>query len=299
MTNCLLLTVSALMLATLASCNPKAATITPTNAISLDDAALQKEKQQTETDSAKSGTPRTESSAEDEFSVTNNKLALALSTGEHCYKLDTTDRKRAVKLTVNDSGDVTGAHSGYQHNRENSYQVAYSGIVSGTLLNKDLTLNVMSQVETSLIGRTEIWQIKQDSLRVREDTLSKNNCDNQSHLEYNNNFTLADLNPNANQISSKQIYVDEGKSSTTLTTDPIRSGDYITYTIGAKQGQKLSLEILQQQSIDFSLVSPSGTLLGRELTYADIVLPETGDYQIFVSTQTSGTDESELYLGIR
>jgi len=298
----LLLTFSVLLLATLASCNPKAATIAPKNATSLNNSALQTEKQQIKqpkTDSASLGAPQPNSSTEDVVSITSNKPKPALPAGEHCYSLDTTDSKKAVRLTVDTRGNITGAHRGYQYNRENSYQVAYSGTVDGTLVDQDLQLNVISQVETSLAGRTEIWQIKQDSLRIQEDILSKIDCENQSHLDYNNNFTLTDLNPNANQLSRKQVYFDQGKSSTTLTTDTIRSGDYITYTFDAKQGQKLSLEILQQQSINFSLVSPSQTLLGHELTYADITLPETGDYQIFVSTQTSGTDPTELYIGIR
>jgi hypothetical protein len=76
-------------------------------------------------------------------------------------------------------------------------------------------------------------------------------------------------------------------------------GYYMTYIVGAQRGQQLSLKFAEpMQGNRFNLVTPSQNLIGRDLLFADITLPETGDYQIIVGSERMGKEPFDLEIAI-
>ena len=232
----------------------------------------------------------------------------ALAPGTYCYEArigpqdyDVRTQSKSVDAQININADnsVTGRYSGYANNPEESYQVAYDGYTRGTLnAVGDLELNVITHIENSLQSNFETWKISQDTLLIPPDHLTKVNCSRELGLEVTNNFQLSDVNPNAYQVGRTPVYFDEGKSSKTVSGSMIE-GYYMTYIVGAQRGQQLSLKFADpRQSSRFNLVTPSQNLIGRDLSFANITLPETGDYQIIVGSEQMGKNPFDLEIVI-
>lgn len=94
-----------------------------------------------------------------------------------------------------------------------------------------------------------------------------------------------------------QVSFDAGKSSTTVSDSLIR-GERFVYKLNAQAEQTMQLSIdSPENNAVFEVVSPDGTVLGRELREKSIQLPESGNYEVVVGG-TRGNASYDLDIAI-
>ena len=101
----------------------------------------------------------------------------------------------------------------------------------------------------------------------------------------------------AQQNRTRRIQFNRGEISTTV-QDSVLRGTRDIYLLGAKASQimTISLTSLENNAV-FDLVSPNNTLIKKEVTNANLVLPSNGDYKIIVGG-TRGNATYNLYVEI-
>ncbi|MEA5536814.1 hypothetical protein [Crocosphaera sp. XPORK-15E] len=96
---------------------------------------------------------------------------------------------------------------------------------------------------------------------------------------------------------TRRIQFDRGATSKTVKDSVIR-GTRNIYLVGAsaQQTMKISLSSLENNAV-FDLVTPKGTVIKKEVTSANLVLPLNGDYKIIVGG-TRGNATYQLFVEI-
>ncbi|MGK7940545.1 MAG: hypothetical protein AB4062_10435 [Crocosphaera sp.] len=101
----------------------------------------------------------------------------------------------------------------------------------------------------------------------------------------------------AQSDSTRRIQFSKGEISTTV-QDAVIRGTRNIYLLGANQSQimTISLTSLENNAV-FDLVSPNNTIIKKEVTQTNVVLPTKGDYKIIVGG-TRGNANYNLYFEI-
>ncbi|MEA5536914.1 hypothetical protein [Crocosphaera sp. XPORK-15E] len=96
---------------------------------------------------------------------------------------------------------------------------------------------------------------------------------------------------------TRRIQFDRGATSKTVKDSVVR-GTRDIYLVGAsaQQTMKISLSSLENNAV-FDLVTPQGTVIKKEVTSVNLVLPLNGDYKIIVGG-TRGNATYQLYVEI-
>ena len=103
--------------------------------------------------------------------------------------------------------------------------------------------------------------------------------------------------PGSANRRTAQVLFDAGESGTTVSDSLIR-GERFVYKLDAQAGQTMQLSIkAPENNAVFDVVSPDGTVLGRELREKSIQLPESGNYETVVGG-TRGNASYDLDIAI-
>jgi hypothetical protein len=225
-------------------------------------------------------------------------IEAALKPGEYCYQLSDEVEDIQMRLTVDKSAQVTGNMQGTVHDKAESYYTSYRSTLNGTIDGSNLNLDVATWIESDQQNDQEIWHVSPDELRTDREKLTSTHCDvvNKAFQD-ENGLEAKDLTSSAASVRTQAVSFDSGKSSTTVSNSLVR-GDADLYTLTAQGGQSMKLSITSgENNAVFSVVDPTGMILGTELTNKDLILEHTGEYQIIVGG-TRGNATYDLAIAI-
>ncbi len=223
----------------------------------------------------------------------------ALSPGKYCYVAETDIETTHARLDIDASDRVTGDTRGVIHDEANSYYTSYAQRVDGTIDGSNLNLDVATWIEYDKQNEQETWKVSDDTLTVNGTPLTTESCATVNKVFQNEDgLEASDLVSDAKRVNMQQVSFNAGSTSTLLKGAVVR-GDRDVYSLTARGGQQMKLSISSaEDNAAFDVVSPSGSILGRELTKEDIFLPDTGDYEIIVGG-TRGNATYELSVEIK
>ncbi|MGD1898210.1 MAG: hypothetical protein ACFB16_14795 [Phormidesmis sp.] len=287
---------SLLLLVVLTSCQPTIQTVDPVEDAASNETQDKVEQPDIAADNTKAPSEGSDSSAAD--SLKKEPIFPALQPGEYCYVVDTDTKTVQARLTIDAADRVIGDVQGVIHNEQEGYYTSYQQAVDGLIDGSNLNVDVATWIEYDQQNEQATWKISERSLDIKNDTLTKENCDVVSKAFQNEaGLEASDLTSSANRVKTEQVYFSGGKSSTTVSNSVVR-GDRDVYILTALGGQQMSLAISATDgSAVFDVVTPSGIILGTELTEEKLPLPHTGDYQI-IAKSMRGDATYELDIAI-
>ena len=223
-----------------------------------------------------------------------------LTPATYCYTLDNATLTGAVRLTVDAAAQVTGDSRVSIHNEAAGYYSAYAQKFSGSLAGDQANLAVITWIEYDRQSEDTTWAVTPETLIVQDETFTAADCDAEAVVRsfagaggLDGAELLGDL---ANQ-PGERVQFAPGMSGTTLENAVVR-GDRDLYTLSAQGGQAMTLTITSlEDNAVFDVISPSGYVLVRERTNENMLLPQTGDYQIIVGgTRGNATYKLDILI---
>lgn len=223
----------------------------------------------------------------------------ALMPGQHCYEAVTDTLDAAIRLTVAADGQVTGNSVATISDDANNYYTSYSQELAGTLSGSELALEVTTQIENDVQTTQETWILEGERLDYNDRTFRIVECE-----AVKDRFTdltgaeSEDPQSAPTYANTQRVEFAPGTSSTVVSNAVVR-GDRDLYVLKAQESQVMVLSITAvEDNAVFDLVSPDGKVLVQEGTEEEMVLPETGDYQVIVGG-TRGNASYDLTIAVR
>ncbi len=235
----------------------------------------------------------------------------AIAPGEYCFAFDDGVTDSTIRLTIASDNTVTGTTTATIQDIENSYFTSYEQMVSGMVEGGELDLDVTTSIELDTQQTQETWQITGSTLNNGQSTFVQADCSgltSENSLESGNSLDSSNASDNQGLIAlgidpsavnaPVRVQFDPGSYSAMLENAVIR-GTRDLYLLGAQAGQSMRVTITAiENNAVFDILSPNGNVLRQEALSADVVLPETGDYQIVVGG-TRGNATYQLDVSIQ
>lgn len=232
---------------------------------------------------------------------TNNSQS-SMTMGTYCYSVNDQNLTAWSQLEISENQEVTGEIHGSIHNEESSYYSSYIRTFEGTINNNQLDVDITTEIENDVQTKQDTWSINQNELITDAETLSSLNCDeyknadeffeknllSENHLDDNTNDDSTDENTsNINQYNPSPnspitVRFAQGTNSTVIENSVVR-GEQDIYLLGVLKNQKMTVNITSlEDNAVFDILTPTGKLTDSEVTDTEIILPESGNYQIVV-----------------
>ena len=224
---------------------------------------------------------------------------VSLAPARYCYFGDDELMTGAVRLNLDEGGQVDGDSVVSIHNDEAGYYTSYAQNFAGELVGDRASLTISTWIEYDLQSVDETWQVTATALTMSNgDVFFAADCDDPAVTEYfigiggvDSETLLADLPP------AQRVEFAPGTSQATLENSLVR-GDRDNYLLGAQGGQTMVIDIYSlEDNAVFDLISPSGMVLAQEAISESLLLPQTGDYQLIIGG-TRGNATYELDVAI-
>ncbi|MBD0334325.1 MAG: hypothetical protein ICV62_02450 [Cyanobacteria bacterium Co-bin13] len=216
----------------------------------------------------------------------------ALSPGRYCYGIESEDLNGVIRLTVAENQSVTGDSSVTIQSASEGYYSSYAQKLEGLLDEGQIAMDITTWIEYDVQESQEVWTATPETLQTEQKTFTAIDCAAaQERFVGADGLEAADLLEGATALNSQQVQFEPGTSTSTLEGGVAR-GERNVYRVSAQGGQQMALNITSpENNAVFDVISPSGYVLARESTSEDLLLPQTGDYQIVVG----GTRGNAVY----
>lgn len=209
----------------------------------------------------------------------------ALAPATYCYTINNANLTGAVRLTVDNATQISGDSSISIHNDAAGYYSAYAQKFSGTLSGEQATLAITTWIEYDRQREEAVWAVTPNTLTIDADTFTAVDCQVEavtSRFKGPDGLEAADLLGELVNQPAQRVQFASGTNGMVLENSVVR-GDRDLYALGARGGQAMTLDIVSlEANAVFDVISPSGYVLVRGGTNENILLPQTGDYQIIV-----------------
>lgn len=240
--------------------------------------------------------------------------------GRHCYSIESDVLTAAIGVTLTEDDRVLGETQGTIHNETAGYFSGYVQTFAGGISQDQLTLDLTSYIEGDVQEAQETWTLGNDQLNTGRDVYDQVDCSVvQEQLaiafEYGDgaevpaegptvapvqetSAAVSELTEGANSVRVRRLSFAPGASSA-FVEDAVVRGDRDEYLLGAAAGQTMTLSIsaLEENAV-FGVATPDGSVLVTEKTFAELELPQDGDYSIVVGG-TRGNASYGLEVEIR
>ncbi len=210
--------------------------------------------------------------------------ATALAPGRYCYGLDDGVLGGVLRLTVDDQQQVTGDGLFSIQNPAEGYFTSYVQKFEGTLDQGEVDLTLTTWIEYDQQESSETWQVTPTAVVQDADTrLDAIDCAEASlGFQDEDGLEAADLLDAPTVINTETLQFEPGTSQAVVENGVVRA-ERNRYLIRAEGGQQMLLSITAvENNAVFDVITPSGLILTRESTEAELFLPHTGEYQILV-----------------
>jgi hypothetical protein len=230
---------------------------------------------------------------------------LVLDAGSYCYAGGDDINEMYVRMTVLESGEVSGDTRIFISDEENGYFTsAFQRFTGNFNADASITTDVITWIEYDIQESTESWAAFASTLETDVIIVDATPCDlvREAYVDYM--LPGTDIGVTADELLDRTIGVDErvsfepGATSATV-ADAVVRGEANRYVLETSGGQVMNLAMtsLEDNAI-FDVVSDSGIVLAVEVTSAEIFLPHAGDYIILVSgTRGNATYELTINIG--
>lgn len=222
-----------------------------------------------------------------------------LAAGQYCYEMTTDTLSGAVRLTVAADGTISGNSAASIHDEANDYFTSYRQDLSGTLTGDQAALDITTWIEYDQQQASETWTVDADGLNDGGiEAYASVDCGAvQDYFAGPYGLEAVDLLSEANIATNQRVQFEPGTSSAFLSNSVVR-GDRDVYLLGAQGGQTMVVSISAlEDNAAFSIVSPAGEILVLEAVDEELLLPNTGDYQVIVGG-TRGNASYDLFIAI-
>lgn len=208
----------------------------------------------------------------------------SLPPGRYCYGVDSETLSGAVRLQVEADQKVSGDSSVSIQNEAEGYYSSYAQTLEGLLQDGQIAMDITTWIEYDRQDSQEVWTITPDTLEASGTTFEAIDCEvAKERFVGPDGLEAADLLEGAT-LHTQRVQFTPGESATVL-EDAVVLGDRNVYVINAQGGQRLLLNLSSSEdNAALDVISPSGSVLVRESTQEDLVLPQTGDYQVLVGS---------------
>ena len=217
-------------------------------------------------------------------SIEAESPAPALAPGRYCYGLEDNTREGVLRLTVDDQQRVNGDGQFSIQDPEMGYFTSYVQKFAGTLDQGNATLTLMTWIEYDEQESLDTWQVTPTQvIQGSDQRLEAIDCA-EANLRFQDEDGLeaADLLEAPTVIHTETLQFEPGTSHAVVESGVVRS-ERNRYLVRAEGGQQMLLSITAvEDNAVFDVITPSGLILTRESTDADLFLPHTGEYQILV-----------------
>ncbi len=232
------------------------------------------------------------------LSLAGCALSPARTEEQYCYRHEDQTGSENVRATVT-GNQVTGAVQGTIHDQAAGYFTSYLRRFSGTFSGVSADLSLTTWIEYDVQRSRETWRFGEAELITADRVLPAADCARVSQaFQDADGFEASDLVAGAAATHRYRVPVAPGPSSATFQGGVVR-GERDVYLVDAGGGRLLSLEVTAEgDNAVFDVITPSGLILVREATAEELVLPETGDYQVIVGG-TWGNATYELTVTLR
>lgn len=231
-------------------------------------------------------------------------LGTILSAGRYCYAGDDGINEMYVRMTVLESGEVSGDTRIFVSDEDNGYFTSASQRFDGNF-NPDasITARLTTWIEFDIQESMESWSALPSSLQTVVSTVEEMPCDVVRDAYVDITLPGTDVGVTADELLDRTFRIDDrvsfdtGASSATVSNAVVR-GDADRYVLEASGGQLMTVSITSlEDNAVLDVVSDSGIALAVEATSTEIYLPHAGDYFIIVSG-TRGNASYELTVTI-
>ena len=223
-------------------------------------------------------TPLAAPTAEPTVEPEPEPLYIILPAVRYCYAGDDDINEMYVRMTVLDSGDVSGDTRIFISDEDNGYFTSAFQRFSG-MFNPDgsLTAELTTWIEYDIQSSTESWAVLPSGLQTDVATIEETSCELVREAYVDIFVPNTDIGVTADEVLDRTFLIDErisfeaGASSATVSNAVVR-GDADRYALDASGGQVMTISItsLEDNAI-FDLVSDSGILLAIEATAEEIL----------------------------
>lgn len=220
-----------------------------------------------------------------------------LDDGRYCYGIDSETLTGVVRLTI-DGGQITGDSNVTIHNQAAGYYSAYVQQLEGILHQGEASMDIRTWIEYDQQESEEIWQISPDQLQTEQETFNAIDCEQANERwQGPEGMEAAELLNAADTLNTQRVEFDLGATAATLENSVVR-GERDLYLVNAQGGQMMELELTSaEDNAVLDVITPSGLILERNATQAQLLLPHTGDYRILVGG-TRGNASYQLRIQI-
>lgn len=231
-------------------------------------------------------------------------FSIILAAGQYCYAGVDDITEMYVRMTVLDSGEVSGDTRIFVSDEENGYFTSAFQRFEGNFdPDASITARVKTWIEYDIQESTESWSASPSSLETVVATVELTPCDVVRDAYVDATLPGTDTGITADEVLDRTFRTDErvsfeaGATSATV-SDAVVRGDGDRYVLEASGGQLMTVSIssLEDNAV-FDVVSDSGIALAVEATSAEIFLPHSGDYFVIVSG-TGGNASYDLSVTI-
>jgi hypothetical protein len=209
---------------------------------------------------------------------------VALAPGRYCYGLEEGSLEGVLRLTVDDQQQVNGDGQFSIQDPEAGYFTSYVQRFEGTLEQGEADLTLMTWVEYDEQESLDTWQVTStEVIQGSDQRLEAIDCA-EANLRFQDEdgVEAADLLEAPTVIHTETLRFEPGTSQAVVENGVVRS-ERDRYLIRAEGGQQMLLSITAvENNAAFDVITPSGLILTRESTEAELFLPHTGEYQILV-----------------
>lgn len=232
------------------------------------------------------------------------QLGMILPAGRYCYAGDDGITTLYLRMTVLDSGEVSGDTRIGIADEEAAYFTSASQRFDG-YFDEDamIVASLTTWVEYDIQESVESWSVLPSSLETRLGTIQESPCDVVREKFVDVTIPSTGIGVTADELIDRAFQVDEraaldADATSATVGNSLTKGEADRYVFEASGGEFMTVLIssLEDNAV-FDVVSDSGFVLAIEATSAVINLPNAGDFFVIVSsTRADATYEVSVAI---
>lgn len=215
---------------------------------------------------------------------------VVLPAGSYCYAGNDGINEMYARMTVSDSGEVSGDTRIYVSNDDEGYFTSAFQRFDGSFdADGSLDASLTTWIEYDIQESTETWIVSASGLQTPVSTVEEAPCDVVRDAYVDATLPGTDTGVTAEELLDRTFRVDErvsfdaGATSATV-SNAVILGEADRYTLEVSGGQQMTVSITSlEDNAAVDVVSDSGLVLAVEVTSSEIFLPHSGDYFVIVS----------------
>lgn len=211
-----------------------------------------------------------------------------LPPGRYCYSLNGETLSAVVRLQVASDQTLTGDSSATIADETQGYYSSYAQKISGQLSGDQAAVDLTTWIEYDVQTARAVWSVSAAALDTEQGRFGAIDCE-QARASFAGPDGLEAADLLADTLPPQPVVFAPGGSTAVLEAALVR-GERARYQISAEGGQQMNLALTSaEDNAVLDVISPSGLVLLREASQETLLLPQTGEYTLIVSSSRGNT----------